>query len=101
MVHGCPALIHAFFCSDFFPHRGLRQAVSGVADLWESTIDAVKSLAVDVAISRALDRRVSALEGVRSSDQDICQVRSMLVFKNHLCSAGAPLVSYCVAWAAG
>lgn len=55
-----------------------------MADLWESTVDAVKSLAVDVAISRALDRRVAALEGVRSSDQDICQVRSTLRLKTHL-----------------
>lgn len=50
------------------------QAGSGVAELWESTIEAIKSLSVDAAMARALDKRVSALEGVRSSDQDICQV---------------------------
>lgn len=45
-----------------------------MAELWETSIEAIKSLAVDAAMARALDKRVSALEGVRSSDQDICQV---------------------------
>lgn len=43
-------------------------------EVWEGTREALTSLAVDTALSSSLERRVTALEGVRASDQDICQV---------------------------
>lgn len=50
------------------------QAALSIADAWESTRAALHTLAVDAATTRVLEKRVSALEGVRASDQDICQV---------------------------
>lgn len=59
-----------FFC----PTRHTTQASSRVVEVWEATREALRFLAADEALSHALERRVSALEGVRSSDEDICQV---------------------------
>ncbi|CAM9520823.1 unnamed protein product, partial [Ectocarpus sp. 8 AP-2014] len=47
---------------------------SNIVEVWEGTREALTSLAVDTALSSSLERRVTALEGVRASDQDICQL---------------------------
>lgn len=54
--------------------RSLRQATSNILDVWEGTREALGSLSVDTTLAYSLERRVAALEGVRASDQDICQV---------------------------
>ena len=50
------------------------KASSSIIAAWGAVRQALGSLAADKALAQALARRVSALEGVQSSDQDICQV---------------------------
>ncbi|CAN0375082.1 unnamed protein product, partial [Ectocarpus sp. 8 AP-2014] len=52
----------------------LKEVSSNIVEVWEGTREALTFLAVDTALSSSLERRVTALEGVRASDQDICQV---------------------------
>lgn len=58
----------------FFPPLPSPQATSNILDVWEGTREALGSLSVDTTLAYSLERRVAALEGVRASDQDICQV---------------------------
>ncbi|CAM9884432.1 unnamed protein product, partial [Ectocarpus sp. 12 AP-2014] len=52
----------------------LKEVSSNIVEVWEGTREALTSLAVDTALLSSLERRVTALEGVRASDQDICQL---------------------------
>eukprot|EP00903_Cladosiphon_okamuranus_P005837 g5778.t1 len=52
----------------------LKEAISNILDVWEGTREALGSLSVDTTLAYSLERRVAALEGVRASDQDICQL---------------------------
>ncbi|CAB1108714.1 unnamed protein product [Ectocarpus sp. CCAP 1310/34] len=63
----------------FEASRLSREVSSNIVEVWEGTREALTSLAVDTALSSSLERRVTALEGVRASDQDICQGGACLV----------------------
>eukprot|EP00752_Nemacystus_decipiens_P018211 g16340.t1 len=54
-------------------------ATSNILDVWEGTREALGALSVDTTLAYSLERRVAALEGVRASDQDICQLAQRMV----------------------
>lgn len=69
----------SLFCLNF------SQASSSIVGAWGAVRQALGSLAEDKALAQALAKSVSALEGVQSTDQDICQVNETSV--GILCSS--------------